>query len=103
MLTYADVCNMKQDEAELWIVNLIRNARLDAKVSQYQHMCPHIPIYVSAYYYMCPHTTTYVSSCYYMCPHTSINVSSDGLGEAARHYVSSYYYMCYHTSTYVSS
>ncbi|XP_055689590.1 eukaryotic translation initiation factor 3 subunit E [Lutzomyia longipalpis] len=28
----ADKLNMKQDEAECWIVNLIRNARLDAKI-----------------------------------------------------------------------
>lgn len=28
----ADKLNMEQDEAECWIVNLIRNARLDAKI-----------------------------------------------------------------------
>lgn len=28
----ADKLNMKADEAECWIVNLIRNARLDAKI-----------------------------------------------------------------------
>ena len=28
---------MKQDEAELWIVNLIRNARLDAKIDSEKH------------------------------------------------------------------
>lgn len=28
----ADKLNMKPDEAEVWIVNLIRNARLDAKI-----------------------------------------------------------------------
>lgn len=28
----ADKLNMKPDEAECWIVNLIRNARLDAKI-----------------------------------------------------------------------
>jgi len=28
----ADKLNMKLDEAECWIVNLIRNARLDAKI-----------------------------------------------------------------------
>lgn len=33
----ADKLNMKQDEAELWIVNLIRNARLDAKIDSEKH------------------------------------------------------------------
>lgn len=28
----AEKLNMKSDEAECWIVNLIRNARLDAKI-----------------------------------------------------------------------
>jgi translation initiation factor 3 subunit E len=33
----AERLNMKQDEAELWIVNLIRNARLDAKIDSEKH------------------------------------------------------------------
>ena len=33
----ADKLNMKQEEAELWIVNLIRNARLDAKIDSEKH------------------------------------------------------------------
>ncbi|EKX34646.1 translation initiation factor 3, subunit E [Guillardia theta CCMP2712] len=33
----ADKLNMGQEEAELWIVNLIRNARLDAKIDSEKH------------------------------------------------------------------
>ncbi len=33
----ADKLNMGQQEAELWIVNLIRNARLDAKIDSEKH------------------------------------------------------------------
>ena len=33
----ADKLNMKQDEAERWIVDLIRNARLDAKIDSEKH------------------------------------------------------------------
>uniref|UniRef100_A0A6U2FUM0 Eukaryotic translation initiation factor 3 subunit E n=1 Tax=Hemiselmis andersenii TaxID=464988 RepID=A0A6U2FUM0_HEMAN len=35
----ADKLNMKEDEAEVWIVNLVRNARLDAKIdSEKRHV-----------------------------------------------------------------
>mmetsp|Transcript_44392 Transcript_44392/g.118439 ORF Transcript_44392/g.118439 Transcript_44392/m.118439 type:complete len:109 (-) Transcript_44392:939-1265(-) len=33
----ADKLSMGQEEAELWIVNLIRNARLDAKIDSEKH------------------------------------------------------------------
>jgi hypothetical protein len=73
---------MKQDEAELWIVNLIRNARLDAKVSQYQHVsayhyiCVRILLYVSAYYYIFVLVLLHVSSYYYVCVLMLLHVSS---------------------------
>ena len=105
MLTYADACNMKQDEAELWIVNLIRNARLDAKVCQYQHMCPHItisvypPLHVSSYYYVCVLMLSHLSSYKYKCVLRWTRRSSSSLCVLILVQLSSHTRMCPHSST----
>jgi len=77
----ADKLNMKQDEAELWIVNLIRNARLDAKIDSekhhvimgstkptvYQQVPLLIHIYTLAYVYTCMHAYIHAPSSRWTC------------------------------------